>query len=301
MNTSLSNRKWMIASMLLFVALVVYIVLYPPVQKSSEPVAKVNGVEISKDQLYEAVLASGGGQTVQNMIEKELIRQEAEKAGVQVQDADIDKELSTLKQNFPSEEEFNQALVMNGMTLEGLKEEMKPQVMMRKLLEPQVTVTDEEIKGYYDTNLETLKTPEQVKASHILTATKEEADAILAELKNGADFAKIAQEKSQDPDTQAKGGDLDYFTHGQMEEPFEAAAFALETGALSDVVATTNGFHIIKVTDHKQSVTPTLEEKKAEIRDNLVNEKVSALVPNWLEEKKAEAAIENYLSTGNVS
>ncbi|NOU98161.1 peptidylprolyl isomerase [Paenibacillus sp. LMG 31456] len=299
MNYKLSNRKWMIGTLLLFIILVAYITVYPPIKSNAaEAVATVNGVKINKEQLYETVMASSGAQTVNSMIEKELIRQEAEKAGIQIQDADLDKELATLKLNFPSETEFNQALVANGLTLDSLKEEMKPQVMMQKILEQQVTVTDDEIKQYYDANLETLKTPEQVKASHILVATKEEADAILVDLKNGADMAKIAQEKSLDEGTKEKGGDLGFFGRGTMEEPFEAAAFALKAGGLSDVVQTVHGFHIIKVTDHKDAATPSLEEKKTEIHDKLVKDKTSEMATSWLDQKKSEAKIENYLSKG---
>ncbi|MCR8630894.1 peptidylprolyl isomerase [Paenibacillus radicis (ex Xue et al. 2023)] len=301
MNYKLSNRKWMVATLLLFVALVVYITVYPPKSTAAETLAVVNGVKIDKEQLYKTVLASSGAQTVNSMIEKELIRQEAVKAGVQVQPADLDKELATLKLNFPSEAEFNQALAANGLTLDSLKEEMMPQVMMQKILEPQVTVSDDEIKQYYDANLETLKIAEQVKASHILVATKEEADAILADLKNGADFAKIAQEKSQDEGSKENGGDLGFFGRGTMEAPFETAAFSLKVGSLSDVVSTDSGFHIIKVTDHKDASTPTLEDKKTEIHDKLVSQKVSEMSSTWLNQKKSEATIENYLSKGAAS
>ncbi|WP_165971944.1 peptidylprolyl isomerase [Paenibacillus piri] len=294
MNTSLANRKWMFVSLILLIILIAYAVVYPPIAKSSEAVAKVNGTTISKDQLVKTALAGTGQQTVQRMIEQELIRQEADKAGIQIQDADIEKEIGKLKQNFPSDNEFNQALEANGLTLDGIKEEMKPQVMMNKLLEKEVTVTDDEIKQYYDKNLDSLKTQEQVKASHILVATKEEADAILADLKKGADFAKTAQEKSQDTGTNSKGGDLDFISRGVMESSFETAAFALKPGEISDVVQTSNGFHIIKVTDHKDAATPTLDEKKTEIHDILADEKVQTMSAAWLQQKKSEAKIEDY-------
>jgi foldase protein PrsA len=294
--TTKTNYKWIISTLLLLVVLITYALIYPPVSKGEESIAKVNGISIAKEQLYDAVLASGGKETLQYLIEQELIQQEAQKAGIQVQQGEIDSELESTQKQFASEAEFNQALNNYGMTLDHLKQNIQTQLMLEKLLEPQTTVTEDEINKYYEDNLGTLITPEQVKASHILVATKEEAEAILQDLKNGDDFSTIAQEKSLDTASKSQGGDLDYFAKGEMEEPFESAAFKLETGAISDVVQTTNGYHIIKVTDHKQSYTPTLDEKKQEIRTIVMKEEISTLTSSWLEEKKAGASIENYLS-----
>lgn len=285
----------MIASIILFAVLIAYVIIVPPGKASGETVAKVNGVAIGKSELYDALVKAGGTQTLQSLIDNELVRQEGDKAGIQVTEADLDKELQTIKKSFPSDAEFEQALTQYNMTLEKLKEDMKTQVVLRKLLEPQVKVTDEDIKKYYDSNLESLKTPEQVRASHILVKTKEEAEAVLADLKNGGDFAKIAQEKSQDPGSKDAGGDLNFFGKGAMEEPFETAAFAMKVGDLSNVVQTSHGFHVIKLTDRKDASTPTLDEKKEEIREQLVNEQVSTLSSTWMQEKTTAAAIETFL------
>ncbi|MNI10134.1 Foldase protein PrsA precursor [compost metagenome] len=294
-----SQKVWMIASLVLLAVLIVYIIIYPPGQKSagsSDVLAKVNDVAISKNQLYDTLVATGGQQALQKLIDKELISQEAKKANIQITDAEKEAELATVKKQFSTEEEFAQALAYYGLTLESMKEDMTTQLQIQKILEPQVTITDDSIKQYYDANLDSLKTPAQVKASHILVATKEEADAILAELKNGADFAKIAQEKSLDTATKAAGGNLDFIPQGTKEEPFDTAAFALTAGSLSDVVQTSEGFHIIKATERKEAATPTLEEKKEEIRKQLTLEQVGTLSTTWIEEKKAQAVIENSLT-----
>lgn len=97
------------------------------------------------------------------------------------------------------------------------------------------------------------KTPplmKQVKASHILVKTESEANKILEDLKRGASFAKLAQEKSECP-SKKKGGDLGWFGKGKMVPEFEKAAFSLKKGEISDIVKTKFGYHIIKVTDTK--------------------------------------------------
>lgn len=290
-----TSRIWMVSSIVLLAALVIYIIIYPPGKTEDATVAKVNGNAILKSQLYSALVKAGGQQTMESMISEELIKQESDKANIQVTDADLDKEMEQIKKSFSSDEQFQQALATYNMTLESLKKDMQVQVQLRKLLEPQVKVSDEEIKTYYDTNLESLKTPEQVRASHILVATKEEADSVLASLKGGADFAALAKEKSTDTGSKDAGGDLDFFSKGVMEEPFETAAFALKDGELSGVVETSHGFHVIKTTEHKAAVTPTLEEKKEEIKQTLSDQQISTLSESWIQEKRTAASVETFL------
>jgi len=293
-----NNRLWMYVSAILLVILVVYIILYPPGKQSgfgSEAVAKVNDVTIGKDKLYEALVAAGGSQTLDTLINNELVRQAADQEGVKLTDADIEKEMEAVRQNFGSEDELLSALAMYGMTLDSLKKDMEVQALLRKLLEPKVSVTDEDVQKYYDENLDSLKTPEQVKVSHILTETKEEAEAILAELKNGADFTAQAKEKSTDTLTKDSGGDLDFIAKGDKEEAVDKALFALEIGALSDVVEASDGFHIYKLNERKAEVTPTLEEKKEEIREDLIADQISTLSSTWIQEQQASAKIETLL------
>jgi parvulin-like peptidyl-prolyl isomerase len=90
-------------------------------------------------------------------------------------------------------------------------------------------------------------TQDQVHARHILVATQEQADAVLAQLQAGADFATLASQQSTDPGSKDNGGDLGWFGHGVMDPPFETAAFALQPGQLSDVIHGANGFHIIQL------------------------------------------------------
>lgn len=182
------------------------------------------------------------------------------------------------------------------MTVDDLKKQMPLQVKLRKILEPQVTVTDDEIKEYYDTNKATFSEEEQVRASHILVETKEEADAILKQLKEGADFATLAKEKSSDTGSKDNGGDLDFFKRGDMVAEFSDVAFKLKVGETSDAVKSDYGYHIIKVTDHKDAKDYTLEEKKDEIRKTLVSQKVSTLSSTWLSETTEKAKITNTLT-----
>ena len=114
----------------------------------------------------------------------------------------------------------------------------------------------------YDEAIKQVKNEEEVHARHILVPTEDEAKAILAQLKGGADFAALAKEKSKDPGA-AEGGDLGYFTKDQMVPEFAEVAFKLDKGQLSDPVKTQFGWHIIKVEDKRIKPTPTFEQVKA--------------------------------------
>jgi len=290
-----SGKAWLIVSAVLAILLIV-VLIKPPFGSSNETVATVNGVNIGKDRLYDELVKAGGPATLENIITQELISQEAEANNIKVTDADVDAEIALIKKSFGTDEQFNAALAQYNMTLENLKSDTKINLTIRKVLEPKTDVTAEEIQQFYDTNKAALGTPEQIQASHILVATKEEADAILAELKQGGDFAAIAKAKSIDPGSKDNGGDLGLFGKGKMVPEFEAAAFALKINEISGVVQTENGFHIIKKTAEKAAVVPTFEEKKEEIKNQLIATEANELSEAWMTEIRAKAKITNTLT-----
>ena len=225
------GKAWMYISLALALILIVVLVK-PPFGGTSgkKAIGSVNGTAITKDQLYDAMVELGGAQTMDNLIQDELIKQEADKANIVISDADVDTEVANIKKRFPTEADFESALQQSGMTLDDLKKQTPMQLRIRKILEPQAKVTDKDVEDYFNQNKAQYDTPEEVKASHILVATKEEADAIIKQLDGGADFAALAKEKSTDTGSKDNGGDLGFFGKGAMDPAFEKAAFALKVG-----------------------------------------------------------------------
>ena len=131
----------------------------------------------------------------------------------------------------------------------------------------------------YDDAVKQVKNEEEVHARHILVPTEDEAKAILAQLKGGADFATLAKEKSKDPGA-ADGGDLGYFTKEQMVPEFAEVAFKLDKGQLSDPVKTQFGWHIIKVEDKRIKPTPTFEQVKPQIENYVAHRAQAEMVEN---------------------
>lgn len=292
-----SSKGWMIASLLLAAALIVVLIVNPFSNNGKEAVATVNDTEITKDDLYNKMVEAGGQQTLEALITEELIDQEVAKKSIAVTDEQINEEIDALKSMFPSEEAFNQAMASSGLTLDMLKEQTKRQVELTQLMGDKVKVTDEELKEFWDQYKDNFATPEQIRASHILVDTKEEAEEIIKQLQDGADFATLAKEKSKDPGSKENGGDLNFFARDSgMDPAFEDAAFKLEKGKFTtEPVKTSFGYHVIKVTDHKEATNPTFEEKKEDIRKQLVSSKVSQQYYAYVEELKGKAKITNTL------
>lgn len=287
------NKVWPIVSLVLAVLLIVVLIKPPFATNKAEAVATVNGVEITKDRLYDELAASGGEQVLSNLINQELVNQEAAKKNITVTDADIDAEIESYKTQFGSEDALNQALVQYGMTMDDLREQVVMELKLTKLLEPEIKVTDEQIKETFESIKDSFNTPEQVRASVILVATEQEAKDIVKQLGEGADFAELAKSKSLDAATKDQGGDTDFFARGEKEEAVETAAFKLAKGEVSEPVKTSEGYQVIKVTEKKEAHTATLEEKQDEIRKGLVSQQVASMSGMWLEDVRSKAKITN--------
>jgi len=141
-----------------------------------------------------------------------------------------------------------------------------------------VTVLDADVEAFYKQNLSQYTTPAQVRASHILfktegkdeNAVRAQAETVLKQAKApGADFDALARQYSEDESNKDRGGDLDYFGRGRMVPEFEAAAFGMKSGDISDLVKTSFGFHIIKVVDSQAEVVRSMADVREEIVDQL--------------------------------
>jgi len=146
-------------------------------------------------------------------------------------------------------------------------------------IESDIEIADEEVREYYEQRQQQYATEEERRVSHILIEfdtenAKEKAEEALAELEQGADFAEVAQTYSDDTFSAEQGGDLDWVEAGMMDEDFDAAAFELENiGDLSEIVETSFGYHIIKLTDLREGTVTPFSEVEGEVRQQLLAEK----------------------------
>lgn len=169
-----------------------------------------------------------------------------------------------VEKNLENDEEF--VAVMKNM-----KKSMLQQYSLRKMFD-KITVSEEDIKEYYEKHKEKFITDEMVKASHILVDSEEKANEILEDITDGLSFEEAAAKFSSCPSKQA-GGALGEFGRGQMVQEFEDVAFAMQVGEISGPVKTQFGYHIIKLTDHTPKRNASLEEVYQEVKDSCFMEK----------------------------
>lgn len=247
---------------------------------------------------------------LENLIHRELLYQESQKAGVKVEDTAVDEKFGAWKKQFPDESQFKNIMGMMNLTEDVIKSQIRQQMAVEEFIDKKfadkVAVSDKEIRDYYDANPDFFKQPEQVKASHILIKVDPKADeakksearkkmeGLQDQLKKGGDFAAIAKEFSECP-SNAKGGDLGYFKRGQMVKPFEDTAFALKSGEMSDIVETRFGYHLIKTTDKKAETTSPYEEVRKRLEDYLKQEKKRKEVNLYVSKLKQESKIERFI------
>lgn len=182
--------------------------------------------------------------------------------------------------------------------LEKMKEEVLTNYYLKKEME-KITVSDKEINDYYQQNKSNFLAEASVKASHILVKDEAQAKDLISKIKNGGNFEQLAKEHSTCPSGK-NGGDLGYFSKGQMVKPFEDAAFALKTGEMTEnPVQTQFGWHIIKVTDKKEAKQQDLSEIKGEIRSSLVYEKQKQKLNELSENAKRKFAVSK--NEGNLN
>jgi peptidyl-prolyl cis-trans isomerase C len=153
-----------------------------------------------------------------------------------------------------------------------------------------IKIGDAEISQYYNDNKDKFAQGPRVKVRQILVPTEPEAKAILAQLKKGEDFSKLAKEKSKDPSSQ-RGGDLGWVTQGRMDPAFEKAAFALKKGELSGIVKSSFGYHIIICDDIEAKKEKKLEDVKHQIEMQLQREKKEEAVNKQKEQVKKDFPI----------
>jgi len=278
-------------------------------------VARVNGSPITRDEVLQRAQAMRGQMArmgappppaseefyrtmVDQLVGARLLLAEAKKRGLMPDPAEIQAGLERLKANNP--EELKKQMAAQGLTEQALIADMTQSRAIQKLIEaevrPAVKVSDEDARRFYEQNPDRMKRPPQVHVRHVLVAVpkdapapqkqtaRQKAEALLARIKGGEDFAAVARD-SDDPGSRAQGGLLPWFSRGEMVPPFEQAAFALKPGETSGVVESPFGFHVLRLEEQRPAGTVTFEEAKPQIEQwlsrqqarELLDKKVAAL------------------------
>jgi parvulin-like peptidyl-prolyl isomerase len=266
--------------------------------------AEIAKIKLQNPQIFDA--ANGGmdedlvrKQLLDELINRVLIQEAAEKEGVKASDEDVQTQIDSIKAGYPDDAGFEDALKSAGYTLDSLKEQIKYDLYAQGLISAKVpddSVTAEEIQKYYDENKANYVDAAGKKASHILFAAedKKKAQSVLADLKKSTDlekdFAEAAKKYSTDTASATNGGDLGWPTQAYVED-FQKALDKLDVNEMSDLVKTEYGYHIILATDERKESTKPFDEVKDQIKETLLNEKRNTEYTTLLETLKKEAKI----------
>ncbi len=264
---------------------------------------------------------------VNDLIVKELLNQELKKRNITVSKKEIEAEHKKMVDKLGSKDKFNEILKQNGIKYSDFEEDLKQELMMKKLVNiiHPVKISESDAKSFYNKNLDKFKTPDQVRASHILvmanpveikegltkknkTLTEAEinqqvqvemamrykkAQEIANEIKSTPDrFEAKAREVSDDKASAEKGGDIGFFSKNDMVKEFSDAAFKLRPNTISEVIQTPYGFHIIKVTDRKAAGQQPYEKIKSQLIQYLTAQTQVKALEQFLTMLKSQAVIE---------
>jgi len=294
-------------------------------QGQGETVATVNGKAITRSEVDRAtklISAHYQGQVppermeqaqmtfrtqaLENLINKTVLVQEADRQGMKPSPEEVDARVKKITERFSNPEDLKNALGAMGISVEDLRGEvadgMKVENLLDKNLAKSKEPSQEDIQSFYKEHQQDFQKPEKVRASHILISVQPDDTAetkaqkrqklvgLQEQIKQGADFDKLASENSDCP-SKAQGGDLGYFDRGKMVKSFEEASFRLKPGEVSDIVETEFGFHLIKVTDHQQAGSISSEQASGDISSFLKNQGRQKEVEEYLQKLRSAAKI----------
>lgn len=224
-----------------------------------------------------------------NLVQMELVRQDAEKKDVKVDDSKVEEQINAIIEQSGSKEKFEEQLKEQGITEKFFREFLAKQELVKEYqakLKEELKISEEEAKEIYDKDKDKYFVAD---ADHILVETEEEAKEIKKELDGGADFNEVAKEKSKDPTAKDNGGKLGEFSTGQMVKEFEDALVKLEAGQISEPVKTQFGYHLIKLN--------SLNHKEFEdVKDQIIETATSEKLTEYLNKLEKDAKVKKYVN-----
>jgi len=269
-----------------------------------ELVATVNGQSISSQQLTDELLLRWGDLGLESLIQEIAIEQAAVQAGVEISDKEVNKRAIEFQRSIDmrapvSGQSFTLWLADQKLSHFGFRKRIRIQMLLEKMVEDQVQVTDQEVADVWERNKDKLRQPERMHVSHICVKTEEEADRIRAEIVAGKAFAEAAEQYSIDPWTKDQSGDFGWIVRGK--DPFQQAAFTLgQDGELSPVTETRMGWHIIRREEYQPASVANFEDIQDQFRDQILQQRRLQKMNQKRAEILAAAKIERNLDPADL-
>jgi len=280
--------------LILFFALGFLPLILPAISYPQEIVAVVNGEKISKEELVNWLLETRGKEVLREIISIKLFYQEAKRQKITVSKEEVNQRLEEIKK-LQGEDSFNSWQKSSGISLKILKGNIERELLINKMAQQKITVTEEEIKKYYQDNPNKFQQPEMVRIRRIIVEDKKEAQDIYKKLTKGEDFAVLAKECSQDIATKSRGGDLGYISPDTLLPQEEERVMILQKGEFSEPIESLFGHIILKLEDRQKAKKFTFQESKERIRELIYATKKNQFANQLMSQLWEKAEIEEYL------
>jgi parvulin-like peptidyl-prolyl isomerase len=294
-------------------------------------IAKGKGMEVTRSQFedafsaYRASMAVQGqiigeaqraaveNQVLSRLINVQLLMAKSTAADREKAKESADKAFDAYLKRMPNDAAFKRQLNVFGMSAETFKARLLDEAIFKEVIDREIKgaiqISDEDAKKFYQENAMRFDQPEKVRCSHILILTqdpatqqelpekvrsdkKELAEKVLKRLQKGEDFAGLAKDFSDDPYSRQKGGELPALPRGIMVREFDAIAFALRPGEISDLVPTKAGYHIIKLHEKTAAKRLSFNEAVGLIKDELASLEAQKRLPDYMAKLRAEAGVQ---------
>jgi len=247
-------------------------------------------------------------EVLDRLIDEHLIEQQATELKLSVSTEDIDRTIEQIKKdNGVNDAQLAQELRTQNMDMKAYRQMLKQQIKRMRVINiavgSKISVSDNDVQAYYDRHMKSGDNV-QVRASHIFIAIPENADAatviakeavakkLLDRARNGEDFAKLAKEFSEDPNTRTEGGDLGYFGKDMLPKPIEEMVFAMSIGEVRGPVRADRGFHVIKLVDKRAKDVKPLADVREEIRNQLRQKEMERQTKSYLTDLRKKTLVE---------
>jgi parvulin-like peptidyl-prolyl isomerase len=294
----------------------------------SKPVASVNGVEIQAVDLEKAMeeripatghrnisqkrLAEIQTEELDKLIGQEILLQEARRLKIKVKPESVEAEIQKIQARFPSEEKYRQALKVQGLTPEDIRTGVERHLAIQQLTDQEVrskiSVSDDQMKGYYDGHREQFMRPPQIRLRILLIRVdpsgleadwekgRQKAQELADRAKKGENFEKLVREFSEDEDLKAKGGDTGLLHQGRLPySELEGVAYDRDPGSISDPVQTLYGYVVFKVEEKQPARQMAFDDlNKDFLRNEMRKSATDAKLKEWMDGLRAKAEIKIY-------
>ncbi|OGR88737.1 MAG: hypothetical protein A3J74_07325 [Elusimicrobia bacterium RIFCSPHIGHO2_02_FULL_57_9] len=265
----------------------------PAAAQADKEVVKVNGTPIRQSEVMNRLWKRYGTETLEEMVDELLLRQDAQAKKVKAAPDEVNKRLERVRAQFPDPKILENQLEQAGSSMDKLKEDIGDQLVREKLIisRRRLSVKEGDLKKAFAEHRQQLGTPPGVHLRHILVKTESEAKDLLGKIKGGADFIHLAREKFPAPTGKINGGDYGMVSKGMLPPEIEEVAFAMKLNEVR-MLPSPNGFHILQTLEKRAAAPAEYEKVKKDLREMLLQQKIKQALPEYVQELRRKAEIQ---------